>query len=814
MNIELQDNQQFLGRRRPMALEMTDAEQLLLNRYASIAVFRDWGAEGDGPEQLHTIFSNPIIGSHLLRSIRDGNFHDLTEVFGDLAANPPFTMDQRIELQGIRDFKEWIVALIRLGWQPLRTIPQLEAVANRLSELGVSRVQGVANNRILFDQGAANYRMIPRNGYNDIVPPGGFGGIPIDSRIPGSTAIGLARDMYKDIPRTQSALKPDEQFQDLLGRVGREVDTGLFKYKEDILNYKSNHVYTALNNLKKRLNETKIRIGGDTVVFTAASPTYFPLAGLNPLFPVVIKLRVVGQPKPLASSSSGVYLTNARAPADVNNVMKLVNFGIARRKEYNFALAPYFGYVDSMYSVLKNPIEVAANVPGLASLRFDNAHTAFTGGLQVGTHHRLTINVGKRNDDGIGGGAGNDYANPVINSIQDLERKVVSFRDIVTEVIFDFSVPNPAAMVIDVDGQNPEPEFQITLPIRMTRVFEGVIGYYLDPARDNRIFAILPGVDYPFLNDPMYTHPIARLRVPASLRPVLQPVTRVAFLAYKQGMDAARVQSLEAHKRWYYANVCDISLALGPYIRVEYDRLWIEVERLRVSFNALSIRRQLQWALDPVQDEIKTRLFQGILASSDLNSALPAVRAGFRELINEVLAPFREVLDPVAYWENNIVDFDRPLRVPNNANQNQIETVDSKEQLMTYLSNRLDQQVNSIMGEYARNAGAQIGPRRRLAGAVDPLNFTWGGSAIHLPIAGNDEQLRVKVWLEGFDSMANYLKYIQLMSWIRNFTYSRQQEKQKISRARISKFVNSDSRTLRKVVATFGGVPDGSIARR
>lgn len=794
-----QQQEVFLGRRRPLGLDLTDRNQVEIEQATPDYVFTNAGYNGDQTRRWQALFRHPMVGSHLLRAISRNNWIVMSDILvphlvqGNVSA---------ANMEVIRNSVSWpmfLTHLRALNANPETAIPSLEHIAGQFTEFGGNSIAGIREGRVHYDQGLAGYKSIARQGYRDVQPPGGYGAVPVDNRVESGQAFQMVRNMYKDIPRTTAALKPEAQFSDLLNRVNDEVDSGLYRYKEDLLNYKSNLVYTALNTLKKQLNDRKLRMGGDTFVFNNAVSTYYPTNGANAFFPVVIKLRVVGTGTILSSPAAGVYVVNSRNPVEVSQVMKLVNFGTARRKEYNFALAPYFGYVDSMYGILKNPVLIPEEKA--TNFRMTQQQTAFSQGLTIGTHHRLTINVGKSNALGVGGGDGTDY----------LVGMTTAFRAIVTQLA---SIRDAVARIHGVNVAQPDAQPNLrTITIRMTHVIQGILGVYWNTGiEDGRLTVVYAdNTAHPLLRNANVVAFGVSMDVNGTI--LVPRITGVRLNERQIAANQARLLGRVQVDAWYTENIGPLLAMVREKITPEVNAFWGERQALRIRFNQIAQQNDFQWRIPEVPDARIVAFIDGILALSGFDSepALLATYMGAQQV--EFNRIFRDNLSILDFWANHLVDFDRPLRVPSNADPSATEVIDSKEHLLTYLANRLEAQANSIQADYLRAAGAGVGPVRRVGANANAMIIPWGASAIHMPVPANSE-LRVKVWLEGFDNPLAYIKYIQLMSWIRNFTYSRQQEKQKIARGRISKFVSADTRSLRKVVATFGGVPDTVIAKR
>ena len=64
------------------------------------------------------------------------------------------------------------------------------------------------------------------------------------------------------------------------------------------------------------------------------------------------------------------------------------------------------------------------------------------------------------------------------------------------------------------------------------------------------------------------------------------------------------------------------------------------------------------------------------------------------------------------------------------------------------------------------------------------------------------------VTLDGFQNNAEgAIKYLQTLSWLRNFNYGSKLERQKISKGRVNTYINQDTKQLKKLIYTFGGEP-------
>ena len=664
-----------------------------------------------------------------------------------------------------------------------------------------------------------NVRELPRNGYIDARLPG-IAPVPINQNVDIDDRANMVAGMYQGIVRPRNMLKEQEQFQNVLTRVSGEVEDGLYRYKEDLLAYKSNVVYGALNALKRELNGSKVVWGSEPIV-SQAGRRWIRIAtaaagGLQPIFPISFKLRNVGVPRRLAdkiylclldgnippgqgAAEEDAQLGAGVQPVATESLMVIGKLGSGTKREYGITIAPYFGFSDPMYTPLKSTVNAGADVRGAMAMGLQDGVQLKLPSANAGLYDRLTVNVGQ---------SIRAAREPLLYFLPTIQAGLATFWQqfaawLDAPLAFRFTPTSPIHQVsrrIILEGyhyagifgpvangrrtflrwisfqQVPGPVLPGALPVFQIPNFilgdgETILrvwleGNTLSTAQQYRIAtteALFAGMEEGIGH-------MDRVFEPASGKRALREFAD-DFLGQVQTLKQQLIEARVKHPDlpvWGFIN-----LQNAPTTNIIVDHLWLTLKILPRPFNP---------------------------ATYVLVDGLFAPRDGFMGLIAFTAACIQYITLDI--WNQITVDVVafRVLKVPANAGAVGAPPIEihSNELLLSYLRSRLNLQVNSIFGHYAPGALAA------------PAAYPYVMPAVISNFAVNGQ---VKLWVEGFHNIVDYLKYLQIMSWLRNFGYSRKQEKAKISKTRISRFVEADSVALRKMVETFGGdastVPGG-----
>lgn len=634
----------------------------------------------------------------------------------------------------------------------------------------------------------------------------GMAPVPLNPDLPQDERADVVANMYAGIVRPRNQLREAQQFQSVLSRVSDEVENGLFRYKEDILAYKSNVVYAALNSLKRSFNANKI-VWGSEPLQSLGGRHYIRLiqgAGPNilPIYPISFKIRSVGAPRRIGSKMNLVLMNGTTIPGGAvaeedpqypeaqriatTAVIVIGKLGSASKREYSIAVAPYFGFADPMFTPLKSTIIAGDAVKAASGLGLVAAAELRLPSANAGSYDRLTVNVGGNTHEA---GEPLPYFLPIMTAATlNFYQTIQTFLD--EPITFRYSAASVA--------------HQVTIRQILQDRIVGIV--WSPPANQGRrtFVRFITGV---------YNNQGAMTIAPFELLQG-QVVSRISIEGLATGLGSSTLvetpQMLYDAINGHHGNIFiphRIKLVLAHRIEAFLTAL----STLRRQFNDIrnsNPHHHVFNAFDPRQlvsnNAAIDRMWSVMSGLPDnyvayladpVNGILGNVGEGVLGVSQFIVQATALFTEPVwAALSTNSIPF-RILRVPPNTLQAGAPPVEirSPELFEQYLRARLTAQVNSIFAHYANGglAQANVYPYRVPALVTD---FQGDG--------------QIKLWVEGFNNIADYLGYLQVMSWLRNFGYSRKQEKAKISKTRIAKFVGADSQSLRKMVETFGG--DGS----
>lgn len=198
-----------------------------------------------------------------------------------------------------------------------------------------------------------------RAGYKQFSTPAG--GLPIKDGVDSNSTNQIYARELVDIPtKTTSGLAVNEQFGDLVRQLNSTVDTDLYRKREVTLNYKSRVVMDCFDAIRKKLQGDMIKIPTTSYFFPLAYDTYKlgRTFGQAKFFPTTLRIKFDKDSNPIDPEMTGLsrFGVWVGSPAKLSDHwIRLIPFGKKKRMSYEFKLAPYYGYVDSMYSILKVP---------------------------------------------------------------------------------------------------------------------------------------------------------------------------------------------------------------------------------------------------------------------------------------------------------------------------------------------------------------------------------------------------------------------------------------------------------------------------
>lgn len=186
------------------------------------------------------------------------------------------------------------------------------------------------------------------------------GGIPVAARFPPAFQERIVSDEINSIPsKPINTLKINEQFGDIINQITEKIDGELYKKQEMLVSYKSRIIMAVFDSLRNALKGQKVTSPASRYVFSRFYNVYRmgPTFGQAVLYPIHLKIKFDKDANPIGDdptdSGFGVYLGKIEEDA---RVYKMIPFGKKKRAEYEFKVAPYFGYVNSIFGVLKNMV--------------------------------------------------------------------------------------------------------------------------------------------------------------------------------------------------------------------------------------------------------------------------------------------------------------------------------------------------------------------------------------------------------------------------------------------------------------------------
>lgn len=272
------------------------------------------------------------------------------------------------------------------------------------------------NARVRFARQGAD---VARQGYINVPLGQGFGAIPLRDDIRAYERDEILRQELQGYPSKQeSNLRLTSQFDGLVKSTMSIVNTELYRKRELLVSYKAKVVLHAFDILKQRLNQHKVKLPMTKYYFPRAWDTYRlgPLFANVTFYPVHFRLKFDKDMNPLITAANetskfGIYLGYVQAQAF--QMTKIIPFGKKRKTTYDFKLAPYYGYVDSMFSLLRQQSALQALpltffVPPLAADRLGENYLAAPGGSngfgtlagsEIGENSKISVWLAKESED-------------------------------------------------------------------------------------------------------------------------------------------------------------------------------------------------------------------------------------------------------------------------------------------------------------------------------------------------------------------------------------------------------------------------------
>lgn len=189
------------------------------------------------------------------------------------------------------------------------------------------------------------------------------GSIPISKKVPpGAFQNIVANELYGIPPKPISELRVQDQFGDVIRSVVDKLDTDLYRKQEQLISYKSRIVMDVFDAMRAELQKLKTPVQTGKYMFSRYYDVYDlgKTFGVERYYPIHVKIKFDKDSNPIGdndSSGFGVYLGNV---VEGGNVYRMIPFGKKKRAAYEFKVAPYFGYVNSIFGVLRRQASLGA----------------------------------------------------------------------------------------------------------------------------------------------------------------------------------------------------------------------------------------------------------------------------------------------------------------------------------------------------------------------------------------------------------------------------------------------------------------------
>lgn len=678
------------------------------------------------------------------------------------------------------------------------------------------------------------YRVVDVNNYYTTLEGRG-GQAPLNPNVAPAQGVAYLNSALGGVVPSQSVLKTGRQFQDLVDDANDMIDTKLFKVRETLLNHKVDIVSDSLNDLKRMTKDVyngKIGISRQQLILQEPHKgTFVPMTsvfGVN-VFPT--RVRINFQRGWTSGQNFGLYYIfktrGGDAQEDVNTyAMPVMTFGKNYKRTYEFQAAPYFGYTDSIFQMLKVPV-LGRNQVMTGALRLTSQ------GTEVAPTDVYVVRA-------AGDICPNSKFSASVIGAKQYEAYLNRFSTAISSIAIMNNVRNAigklAAVRVPVVRDADYQQYSQDLP------FIASNGEQLVEAVRERQFRNVERLSLAqyFSTEDALPHVFARTTssIFAGLGgdPVIEQIARSGLIA-----DLARLE-LASDLSWSMVGTAIMSNAdAGRMVLTGQTNLYINsvidfISGIKGDLADLNsffgvIKDQLV-ALDLRDGAV--RRHRSIQRLEEVISHISSIlepsrdRAGLASLIGRVLALSNLLVradgneDDMDNDERGVIalndalfydeiDWARMIRVLRSGNFRplRVDTGTGGEAIVrdsAGLKARLAIKLTSVANDITSNMDTNYLYTQE--GALT------GYFAMYIPTSSfNQASLSMSVVFEGYSHPVGALKYLQVLSWIRNFNYGSKLERQKISKNRVSTYVNQDTKQLKKLIYTFGGEPTKFIQK-
>lgn len=611
-------------------------------------------------------------------------------------------------------------------------------------------------------------------GYYDMNTP--LGPAPTDNRITAEVARNNIIDQNAGVAVKVPAFKRTTQFSNLVNQITDTFDSSIYKDKETLLNLKTDFVQNAFKLAKAQLGRqlrkgtinvtlpTRIAAGiVDAPGGQGNPPTDYVLISLASLlgaespFPTLLNIRF-GKGFKTGGKSFGVVGRNPMGQAlggDTPKLIDLVKFGKASRSNVSVQLAPYYGYVDSMFAPVRQVLRTA--LPDLNCRVQNNANGAVDFVTMPFAQARMGAPYADINKASFSLQSRADFIEH--SALMAGKSNFIRFIDATSRIIegalnhqIVWSNGNLAA------AQQGSPQ-------------EFLAAFDLDETE----FVLMPGANGGFLG--LGAAATKRVLVLKDGSFIYEYVSRAdalrRFDISNETWDSGLVPLDEAHYVGQYRKVLfSLSAAL--------KKLLASHQATHLAYTGINQGQVYQQILTDIQQlDAQVSLLANSNGSLFIRNCLEAMLAmvGDRNVFTRI---------------SNLVPPALPDRVNSLTTERGVYCTPSAGVRTLYTTpDALAIEICNICA---------VGNRTQLQ------------SYLFLPQeAFTNQPQEIKIYAQYFATEAEAAPYLRLMDMMRSFNYGNKNERTKISTKRVRSYINQDSKSLRKLVYAFGGEPSRLI---
>lgn len=618
----------------------------------------------------------------------------------------------------------------------------------------------------------ANYR--DRGAYLDLPVPG-LNAMPVNPNIPVEVAREYAIEQYGGVRPPVKILEPQRQFGQVISQVTDLLDNQLFKGREAQVNMKSDIFYRMMRLAVASYKELMIteNFGPHLVStgdFIITRPHFFVPISVNVRFNKVVQMR---------STHNGLTLylrvqhvdAQAQGNQDGRVLVPIVNFGKTSKRSYEFTLAPYYGYSDTMYNLTSTLSHNAATVYRTGQLPAD--YTSLCTGARLAVksadvntfYNRLSLQL-PRNAE-ISGYSGISMIARTLASFAD--QMIARRSNLLLYGIFGAPRPAwmaqplydqlnawypPAAQAIDLDPHLYADGMRVG-----HTPYQYVEGHFMNV-----------GFEHTF-----------------EWNPLTRRLDEIA-LDLDNGEDKVMLDS-EALEQLLLNLATDLRHYLNATLVASQFVLQLVALPRRAGVNAQNVGI-IEESGRHARTFINKYAAPDLLQTGSLGIGLHTMYSVLSQYLTGATALFTD--ETVTGFVSGSLAI-RPFKLtPNNPNVTAMPSFVEMQSAVDHVKARAVAAANIVLNAenavVTQNARAYI---LDLSGVVPQTGLT------------------VQVAMTHFANASHGLQYLYTQQWLRGFNYTKKLELEKIAGARVEKYVKADTNNLKQLVTTLGGKYNG-----